>query len=410
VSQLRDAHGSAEADSDEQDLARQIDAERTLGLPGGTKRPQTWRSSIQPSQVSPALALSAAPKPRVMPSRTAAVGIVLEPEQDIDLVTDIPTEDSTEFDLEVGFEEQPEVEEQKTDVELNLEEEDGSETLADVKLSNEPLARSPRRPAKSRMKSSAVPQKPTKVKKPGTRTPHSKATPDKPPRARKTVKESNPDFDFEPPVAKKPSKPEPQPEVKRAPEKAVAPPAPPPPPPKVTPPKPIPTRRRWDDDDDEQGRFKKFINSKWGRRTLIPLGAITLLYLLYLGFDAIFEPSASDIAARAKDIPYPVPPDCIFTSEQLWDEYAKDNAGANRKYNEAFVEVSGQVRKVIDDKQLAVILETPSNEAGIVCQFPVKDLMGGIKVGDRVTIQGEGGSRVKPNTDIVLNICKIKPK
>jgi hypothetical protein len=361
--------------------------ERTLGL-SDTKRPENgaWRSAVQPDQISPA-ASTALKKSRTGSSRPSVVGVVLEPDADM-LPDSDENEDNTDFELSGGFEETSEMGSETESEELIVEE-NVSVVSARVKPKSSLRPRKPKKTASTVSRSAAN----------GTAGHKSKGH---------VAEKTKPDFDSA--VAKKISEPAPKPEIKTSPNPVIT----------TTPiqpalarapsPKPVSRRSSWDDDDDSEGRFKKFLNSKWGKRVCLPLGAITLMYLLYLGFDALFEPSASDIAAKAKDIGYPVTPDNVFTSQQLWDEYARDNIAANRKFTDSFVEVSGKVRTVITDKKLAVVLETSSSEAGIVCLFPVKDYFDGVRVGDQITIQGEGCARIAVNTDVELNICKIKPK
>ncbi len=387
VTQLRDVHGSPNSSAEECGLVREILPERTLGL-SDTKRPEnvTWRSAVHPEQIS-APASAALNRSRTISSRASVVGVVLEPEPDIDLLPN-SDEENTEFELTGGFEETAEMGSETESEELMVEKDESTV------------------PARARPRTSLRPQKPKKTKPPVARSATNGAANHK--SKGKVTERTKPDFDSA--VAKKVSEPAPRPEIKTAPNPVIATTPIQPALARATSPKPFPRRSNWDDDDDSEGRFKRFLNSKWGKRVCLPLGAITLMYLLYLGFDALFEPSASDIAAKAKDIGYPVSQDNVFSSQQLWDEYARDNTAANRRFTDSFIEVSGKVRTVITDKKLAVVLETPSSEAGIVCLFPVKDYFEGVKVGDQVTIQGEGCARIAVNTDVELNICKIKPK
>jgi hypothetical protein len=70
--------------------------------------------------------------------------------------------------------------------------------------------------------------------------------------------------------------------------------------------------------------------------------------------------------------------------------------------------VTGKVRKVLPDKAV-LILETPSQTAGIYCSFPSKELIASTKAGDQVIIQAEFGEHPKVGTDITLNGCKLRP-
>ncbi len=387
VSQLRDAHGSPDQDSEQAEMERRAEAERALGG-AGPKRPGLWRSTDVQRGHMP-LALDAATsrmahqggQARALPgarqSQPGLVGIVLEPDQDVDLAL-APSVDNTDFDLDGDFADE-------VDLEAIAPGGRGA-SQTDIELGNEPVA--PVRPAKPR-------KKPHSVRRPYAEKGTSRKAAAAPARP-----------------AKKKAAPEPaEPAARAKPEKVVSPPPPPPPkfePPKFEPPKPAPKpaapiKKRWDDDDDEnEGKFRKLINSKWGKRIILPLGLITMSYLVY---DTFFDSvDGADIAAKAKKSAYPVAKENVFTADQLSELFAKDAAAA-RERSEVFVEVSGKVKKVTES---GVELETPNANQSIVCEFPRKEDIPKLKAGDSVVIQGEGA---KPNkSNIVLGVCKVKPR
>jgi hypothetical protein len=183
--------------------------------------------------------------------------------------------------------------------------------------------------------------------------------------------------------------------------------------PKPATPKPAPKpsrrrRRRSDDDHEERGlraRINQIANTKWGKRIILPLGALAICYFFY---DLFFSgPSVSDIVARGKSAGYPIAH--TLAASDYWDEFAKDNKAAGAKFQEKYVELSGTVRAVVNEpKKVALILETPSSTNGVECNFTTADEFSGIKAGDQVTIQGEALARTKLDANVALNMCKLR--
>jgi len=148
------------------------------------------------------------------------------------------------------------------------------------------------------------------------------------------------------------------------------------------------------------------INSKRGQQILLPLGFLALSYFIY---DTFFStPSVDSVVARGKETDLPVAAENVFTADQFWATCTKDN-GAGNKFKDNFVQVSGKIKKVLADKG-HVYLECPSTTNSIVCSFGSKEDVAGLKAGEDVTIQGEGGGGGKANTDVMVIVCRIKKK
>jgi tetratricopeptide (TPR) repeat protein len=399
VTQLRDAHGSPDADSVEREFERKADADRTLN--GGTTRPRVWRSPVQPERMpmpAPERERDRAERPERSPPSTSLmlrgsgprpmVGIVLEPEPEVELTAEAP-DGSTDFEVGGGFGEMSDPEDVMLDIEPTPDDDDAITVEAKARPAAERPRSTTHRPAKPRRPAPAAPAakpaKPARAEMP--RALVEEAAPDRAAEDRRRAAELAATAARAEELRKKNA----EEEKKRKAEAA--------------------KRGRRGDDDDERkgmiGRFRDWSNTKRGQQILIPLGFLCISYLVY---DQFFSgPSIERAVAQGMNSDYPVDPKNVFTAEQLWNEYGKDNALASKKYTEVFVEVSGKIRKVVPDKNL-IVLETPSATSGIACLCISKEQVDGLQTGQDVTIQGEGSGRGKVTDDIRLGSCKVRKR
>ena len=380
VTRLRDSQGFREGDSDDSDLERQAEAEQALREgPPAPKRPRAWRSGesaeglVLPRPQKPA---ERAPKPVPRLPRAAARP---EPSLEVDLSV-APTED-TSFEVEAGFEGDADAQSLHIDVESTI--------------ATPPARKSPRGKAPPKAPDT-LPRRPVvAVAAEDEEVPEVTAV------TQPTARAASP-APAPAPVMLAP--------VTVAPASVIAHP-PPAPAAKPTPPKPTPKRRRRDDDDDDEGglraKFNRLANSKWGKRTLIPLGVLAIGYFVYDQF--LSTPSAKGLADRGAAIGYPITPGNKLSAGEFWNEYVKDTKAANEKYAENYVELNGKVRAVVNDgAKVAVVFDTASDKQSVECGFLNKGDVTGLKAGDQVTIQGEVSFRSKPEDNVLLKVCKVR--
>ena len=131
--------------------------------------------------------------------------------------------------------------------------------------------------------------------------------------------------------------------------------------------------------------MNQLAGSKWGKRIIIPLGFLSISYLIYSLFFG--GTSLEEMIEQGKDANYPVAHK--VSADDLWGAYAKDMKAANSKYGDTFTEVTGTVRKADLTRTPAVLLiDTPSKEYGIECLFNEKGAIEAVQAGQQVRIQG----------------------
>ncbi|MCU0438259.1 MAG: OB-fold putative lipoprotein [Raineya sp.] len=95
-------------------------------------------------------------------------------------------------------------------------------------------------------------------------------------------------------------------------------------------------------------------------------------------------------------------------AKQLFEEYSKNEAAANKKYLDKVIIVKGTVKEVIlptDNKGGAtIVLESGDEMFGVSCGFDAKDSQNPA-VGSTITIKG---ACTGMTTDVVLNKCSIQ--
>lgn len=404
VSQLRDTHGSPDLDSEERELERRAEADRALN--GGAGRARSWRAQGFAEAFSSA---ARALPPRAARRPAGQGGIILEPEYDSDPELDrpedvdlahLPGDGDNEYDLAGDYAER-----------------------ADTKAGQRSAVgkgqkSAPALPAASRSTPDLPSIKPTKP-------------PARPPEPSKSQPEFEPEFDDGEDEASTSAltvdAPPPKPPVPLLPPPPAAK-APPAPPANLSPTDfntalaaklaaakaaaPKKTSSRIDDEyDDEElgtfGKMKRWANSKRGQQILLPMGFLCVSYFIYDQFFS--EPSLASAVSTGQKAPYTVPPGNVMSAEQYWNEFAKDNTAAGKKYADQYVELTGKIRKV-NIERAQVVLETPSSTNGITCGFLSKDLVEGLKPGDPLTVQGEAVARAKATDDVSLGMCKPKKK
>jgi hypothetical protein len=165
---------------------------------------------------------------------------------------------------------------------------------------------------------------------------------------------------------------------------------------RFTPPPVAPPRRLADD-----GEWRGFL-ARNGKRVLAAVAALGLLAAVLVG---VFGGSGAPQHAGGD----PLTAGQKWMAEEFWNQYARDNAAANRMFEEMSIELIGRVRKVVPDgPKPVVVLETPSQAYGVVCEFRSRDDLADLKQGDRVAVVGEGTARRQPNTDVVLANCRLR--
>jgi tetratricopeptide (TPR) repeat protein len=168
----------------------------------------------------------------------------------------------------------------------------------------------------------------------------------------------------------------------------------------------IPNKKLNKQQQEELQKEKKAKLMHYGKIAIIPIGLLCVAYLLH---DQFSGPDVSGVVAQAKAAGYPV--SATVTSDVLWDQFAKDGEGCNKKYEEQYIEVSGKVSKLINTKQsMAIVLATPHPTFGIQCRLLQREDFEGVKEGDSIVIQGQSPYRQKADQNIVLSISKVRPK
>jgi hypothetical protein len=158
--------------------------------------------------------------------------------------------------------------------------------------------------------------------------------------------------------------------------------------------------------DEEQSQGLAFLQEHW-KIALIPIGLVIALIIVIVY-------SSSDDAGTNK---YPNTPlgdgftvNHTLSAGDYWSQFEWDNAAASRKFDEVSVQLTGKVRSVVTEgSKNIVFLETSSGTRNIECQFSSGDGLQSYKWGDQIVLVGEGKARRKPNTDVVLINCRLKP-
>lgn len=142
----------------------------------------------------------------------------------------------------------------------------------------------------------------------------------------------------------------------------------------------------------------------YAKYALVPLGFFFIGYTLY---DNLSGPSIAGALARAEAAGYPI--SHTITATDLWKEYSKDLAAANKKYVEKYAQVTGKVKKIINTPNKAAIL-LESSHATFVIECPVlnRDDLALAKVGADITLQGEVIEQRKLDANIILQQCKVR--
>jgi hypothetical protein len=107
-----------------------------------------------------------------------------------------------------------------------------------------------------------------------------------------------------------------------------------------------------------------------------------------------------------------IPIAASLSAKDLWSEYDKDPAGANRKYGNSFVRVKGKISRIPTASRVpTLVLETPNaTKWTIEFVFGKRDDLQGLSRGQEVVIQGECESRAaRPDANLQINSCKIVP-
>ncbi len=379
VTQLRDSHGSPEADSEERDLDRKADVERAVGG-AESKRPRLWRSTAQPDRIpaSPAAAAGSAAAASSMPpaasppstalmlrghgpgptpagtSPPGLVGVVLEPEPDVEYGPEPAEEEdsSTEFELEGGFAEQPE-----PDDLLDLEPSDVEE--------DEPIRAKTRKPAARR--GPAKPRKPTRRGSGEKSLATSRAeAAEEAERARKELEAEKErqrlaDLTARAEAIRRQNEEE---EKKRR-------------------------ANRKEDPEERAARKKRQRNY-----AIIAVGALFLGYYAYVGIMALLPP--------------PDNPFDTYTAEEFVGKYAKDSAEADDKFADKRVAIKGKLKIVREKNTKAgpgkIYLDAPG-ELKVELQFAGDDATDNLKEQTDYLINGKA-TRFK-GQGLVLKECNI---
>ncbi len=94
-----------------------------------------------------------------------------------------------------------------------------------------------------------------------------------------------------------------------------------------------------------------------------------------------------------------------LTAEELFKAYTSDEAGANQKFTDKVVQVSGTVREVTggNGSPVNVLLETGDPLGAVVCEFAA-DMTIELKSGAMATVKGFCTGY---NLDVLLQRCAI---
>jgi hypothetical protein len=98
-------------------------------------------------------------------------------------------------------------------------------------------------------------------------------------------------------------------------------------------------------------------------------------------------------------------PSVKVEAERLLQDFMRDEATADDRYNDRVLAVEGSVREVGAPRggKVIVLLNTGNPLAAIACEFDVKDLPR-LSPGDRVTVKGYCAGH---NLDVLLQRCAL---
>jgi hypothetical protein len=104
-----------------------------------------------------------------------------------------------------------------------------------------------------------------------------------------------------------------------------------------------------------------------------------------------------------------VPVAASISATELWTEYDRDGAAANRKYGNKFLVIKGKVARLPPNSRTpSLTLETPSTGRWTIeCNFLKKEELAGLAAGQEITVRGECEPRSKGN--LVLMTCALVP-
>jgi hypothetical protein len=162
-------------------------------------------------------------------------------------------------------------------------------------------------------------------------------------------------------------------------------------PPPKPPRRPVPKVYREESDSDDSDRRKKW---------MIGAGAALLVLAVVGGGWAYF-------ANRS----YPkgdLPVVADVSATQLWEEFAKDEAGATSKYGNNVVKVKGKISRIATNSSVPVLmLETP-RKANWTIEFMFhKNVLKGLSPGQELTIVGECEGKARGNGNVKFSACQI---
>jgi hypothetical protein len=162
-------------------------------------------------------------------------------------------------------------------------------------------------------------------------------------------------------------------------------------PPPKPPRRPVPKVYREESDSDDSDRRKKFMIG----------GGAALLVLAVLGGGWAYFANRS----------YPkgdLPVVADMSATQLWEEFAKDEAGATTKYGNNVVRVKGKISRISTNSNVPVLmLETP-RKANWTIEFMFhKNVLKGLSPGQELTIVGECEGKARGNGNVKFSACQI---
>jgi hypothetical protein len=96
-----------------------------------------------------------------------------------------------------------------------------------------------------------------------------------------------------------------------------------------------------------------------------------------------------------------------MTAEEVWQEYAKDNARAVEHFKGKFVQVSGKVIVQTDGKSTRLAFDPPKDAKWRIEFLLRSGELQGIKSGQELTVRGRFAPRKNPEANLTLSNCTL---
>jgi hypothetical protein len=102
--------------------------------------------------------------------------------------------------------------------------------------------------------------------------------------------------------------------------------------------------------------------------------------------------------------------DTRLTSQQAWEEFAKDTKAAQQKYKGRFVRLSGKLKITTVGKGTALTFEPPEGAKWSITFSLPHDQVKDLQTGQEITVRCRFGSRPEPDGNLQLSNCTLVGK